>query len=364
MIVGIVSTAGRVDLIVDIPTSEELRVRADALLHLAFSMSMKLHHDQSDDWAIDVDNSARDEYWAKCGPALANALALVQQAHELYLKSRIVAVSPFLIIAREPSQWPRDGASRDISFSEFLTLGAAELPKVHDMVCPERLDEGTRTFLKNVRELRNAFVHQGAAASSRAGETIDLVLRTHHWMYPSTPWFTARADYLYNDHISALYSTDHVPSELHAEFAVIRETVKPADFKTWLGFNKKGRWYRCGQCSTNMGDFGDPEHTAQLEPNTPKSTQVVCLVCGGNTVVERRSCHDPSCPSTVHAHPDEQMGGQCLVCLADENFEREEAERKARAATWRPEVLLGLVPAEVPNEVEEWEPPAAPDPAS
>lgn len=322
-------------------------------------MSMKLHVDQSSQWDLDVDSAARQEYWAKCGPALANALALVQQAHELYLKSRIVGVSPFLIIAREPSQWPRDGANRNISFSEFLTLGAAELPKVHDMVCPERLDEETRTFLKDVRELRNAFVHQGAATSSKAGEIINLVMRTHHWMYPSVSWFSARADYLHNDHISALYSTDHVPAELHGEFAVLLETVKPSDFKKWLNFNKKGRWYRCGHCSTNMGDFGDAEHTAQLTPNTSTSTQVACVVCDASTEVERRPCHDPACPSTVHAHPTEDIGGVCLVCAADKDFLTQEAKRKAVKAAQHSHMLSIL--ADIPNDLEEVVPPEGPE---
>lgn len=339
-------------MIIDLPTAEELIERADALLHLACSVAMKLHHDQNEDWAEGIEDEAREEYWIKCRPALANALALVQQSHELYLKGRIVAVSPFLIIARDPQHWPKDGATRDISFTEFLTLGAAELPRVHDLVCSTRLDEATRKFLQDVRELRNAFVHQGAASASRAGEVIDLVLRTHQWIYPTTPWFQARGDYLANDHMSALYSSDHVTAELHYEFATLMETVTPANFKLWFGASKKTLWFRCLHCVRNTSDYGDPSHTAQLRPNTRTAGRVVCLVCGEETAVERRRCGDPDCGCTVHSHPDEQFEEVCLLCGAGRDFLEDKLARERTVRDRGVKTLWDLVPDLKPDKPE------------
>ncbi|MBD9558440.1 hypothetical protein [Ensifer sp. ENS03] len=314
-------------MITNVPTAGEFIERADALLHLSYSIVSKLYDNQREDWRLGVDEEDLRAYWDKCAPSLANALALLQQAHELYLKGRIAAVSPFLLLARDPQQWPKKAATDDVSFSEFLTVGAAELPRLHDMVCSPRLDHKARNFLNTIRERRNMFVHQGHAPTSSAAELFEATLITHKWAHPETPWFDARRTHLQNDHLSAIYSTDHVMANLHQEFAELLQELKPAIFKELLGFKKKARWFDCPNCKGRMGDFGDARETAQLSEATGMPV-VDCLVCGSSSPVIHKKCYNPKCKSTVYADAANGWDESCLTCGADEGFEAREAERE------------------------------------
>jgi hypothetical protein len=337
-------------MITNVPTATDLRQRADALLQLAFSLVMKLYADYKLGEQNGVDAELAADYWPRCAHAIANALSLVQQSHELHLKALIAAVSPYLLIARDPQQWPKEGATKDVSFSEFLTLGAAELPRVHDMVCPERLNDRTREFLRTVRERRNIFVHQGIAPLSPVEEIFEIVLETHAWVNPDQPWFQVRAMNLQNDHISALYNTDHVTAELHEEMDALRIAIKPARFKLWFGAEQKTFWYLCPHCRGNMGDHGDPAFTARLVPNSRTATKITCLVCGEDSVVVRGKCHDSTCPCTVLAHPDSEWGEICLHCGADEDIEADRLAAIAREEERNQRWLASIFgePADIP----------------
>ncbi|RVT71062.1 hypothetical protein EM858_23610 [Agrobacterium sp. CNPSo 2736] len=314
-------------MITNVPTSVEFIERADSLLHLSYSIVSKLYDNQSSDWASHADDELLRDYWEKCAPSLANALALLQQAHELYLKGKIAEVSPYLLLARDPQQWPKGSISKDVSFSEFLTVGASELPRLHDMVCSPRLDDETKTFLNSFRERRNMFVHQGHAPTSSAAELFFAVLKTHKWAHPSIHWFDARDSHLSNDHLSTLFDTDHVMSNLHGEFSELMKELTPSAFKDVLGFNKKGRWYFCPHCKLQMGDFSDSARaTAQLgiDKKTPTAK---CLVCSKEIQVLRRKCRDPNCKSTVYAVASTEWDEHCMECGADDDFaNREKSE--------------------------------------
>lgn len=311
-------------VITSVPTSVEFIERADSLLHLSYSIVSKLYDNQRSDWASHADDELLRDYWEKCAPSLANALALLQQAHELYLKGKIAEVSPYLLLARDPQQWPKGSTARDVDFSEFLTVGASELPRLHDMVCSSRLDDKTRAFLNGFRERRNMFVHQGHAPTSSAAELFTAVLKTHKWAHPAIQWFDARHFHLSNDHLSTLFDTEHVISNLHGEFAELMKELTPSAFKEVLGLNKKSLWYCCPCCKRQLGDFRDEaEATAQLSEDMD-APMVRCLICSTEIPVLRRKCHNPACKSTIYAVASTEWGEHCLKCGADEDFANRE----------------------------------------
>lgn len=94
-------------MITNVPTADEFIERADALLHLSYSIVSKLYDNQREDGRHCAEEEDLREYWDRCAPSLANALALLQQAHELYLKGRVAEVSPYFLLARDPQQWPK-----------------------------------------------------------------------------------------------------------------------------------------------------------------------------------------------------------------------------------------------------------------
>jgi hypothetical protein len=109
--------------------------------------------------------NAEKNFWTRSQPALGNALSMVQQAVELALKGRVAKVSPFLLIVRDPRDYPKGSATNDIPFSAFRTIDAADLLRVHDMVCPDRLGQEFGVFWNDLRRERNLFIHSGTVGS-------------------------------------------------------------------------------------------------------------------------------------------------------------------------------------------------------
>jgi len=90
---------------------------------------------------------------------LNNAVSLLQQSIELFLKARIAKVSPFLLIVSDPQSWPKANGSGNIDFSDFRTIDAVHLMKAATAVSPVRLPSDFPAFFERVRKARNKIVH-------------------------------------------------------------------------------------------------------------------------------------------------------------------------------------------------------------
>lgn len=317
-------------MIIDVPTSAELIERADSLLHLSYSIVQKLHENQigyeneiDDGYGDKVEPELVKEYWSKCSASVANAVALLQQSHELFLKGRIAEVSPYLLLAREPQHWPKSSHGQDTSFSEFLTVGAAELPNLHDAVCKERLTEEMQTLIEKIRKLRNKFIHQGRPPATSPSEFYQDALRTHKWAHPNQPWFEARELHLSNDHLSALFSSDHVIHNLHTEFETLWKELKPSPFAHLIGGNKRERHFFCPNCEYHTSDFGELMRTATL---TETKDSIFCIVCRETTQIFIQTCFNPECKCDLYCKAGERWDETCRSCGAGEDYERRQAQ--------------------------------------
>src|SRR5581483_8957747 len=149
-------------MITEIPTSSEFQSAGLNHLYLAWRIAMQAVQDyeELEDMLDDDDREAASTgYWKKSQPALANAFGLIQQAMEMALKGRIAGISPFLLISRDPKDWPKGVETGAVPFSEFRTIDAADLMKVHNAVSREQLGEDFRMFWDNVRRDRNKILH-------------------------------------------------------------------------------------------------------------------------------------------------------------------------------------------------------------
>jgi hypothetical protein len=156
-------------VIIEIPSADDFKQASLNLLSLAWQMALEsldsyeqseiihpqdtpVHTFQTDDGQVHTFGgpdtrytpeqraAAEQLFWRRSQPMLGNALSLIQQAVEMGLKGRIAAVSPFLLIARDARDYPGNSTTRDVPFSEFRSLDAADLLRVHNTVCPARLD--------------------------------------------------------------------------------------------------------------------------------------------------------------------------------------------------------------------------------
>ena len=56
-------------------------------------------------------------FWGAAERELATALSLIAQGAEFLLKSAICEASPWLLLTRNPNDWPRGCATGDVKFS-------------------------------------------------------------------------------------------------------------------------------------------------------------------------------------------------------------------------------------------------------
>lgn len=304
-------------MIKDLPTAEQFEQVALDLLNLAWTSAADLTHNLKlaregwDDEAID--REITDEYWSAAQRPLATATSLVQQAMEFLLKARITTVSPYLLLTDE---WPRGCESRDAAFSEFKTIDANELIRVHNTVGTMRLDPAFIAFFNELRQLRNTATHSLIADRRFSEREVFVsILKTVSFLLLPKTWIDIRRAYLDRDPIAVTHSTDFSPARLAQDITVAIDVMAPADTLTYFGFDKRARAYCCPSCIRRCaeGELGVGEsepRLAQLTEKNPECTHAKCILCGRMIEVTREPCAHNGCPGNVI----ERYTRVCMTC--------------------------------------------------
>jgi hypothetical protein len=241
-------------------------------------------------------------FWQASNQKIANSLVIVQQATEFLLKAKIGAVSPYLLIANDPRDWPK-GSKTDntIDFSHFRTLDAIHLPKICDAVSQNRLPVDFHEHYGELREQRNNVIHLTGRSAIQGQEVYKIILKSFKYLAPPEcqPWFQEREKYSQSDENSVL-GFDDTRWALVREALQVIEYLKPADCLDLLGFDKRKRRYRCPSCEGELHHYSDGKvDLCQFPQSTPKQTMIRCFRCGESFDVERRKCPSPSCQGDV-----------------------------------------------------------------
>jgi len=125
-------------MITDIPTADEFKVNGLAYLNLCWEYLYAVHREKTQlEEGIDLDEEyseiekAWDTHAKRARQKLSVAIARGQQGSEFLLKSKIAAVSPFLLLTGD---WTRECRKIDQSFADFKTIDASDLVRAHDAV--------------------------------------------------------------------------------------------------------------------------------------------------------------------------------------------------------------------------------------
>jgi hypothetical protein len=304
-------------MITEIPTQADFESAGVSLLNLAWDTvsSLYLYVERSEMEAWDDVSQGTDEFWKAAHQPLSNAQALLQQGVEFLLKGRIAAVSPFLLLDGAPREWPKGSNSKDIAYSEFRTIDAQDLVRVHDTMCSSRLDQSFVQRLDELRQTRNAFVHSIDKRLRHRPEELWIAILdvTHHLVGPLA-WMPARRAYLQSTPRSVAFSSDESSAQLSWEGLHLLGVLKPAEQILYLGVAPKARWYICYNCSMECRDADIRPETAQLRPISSQSKVVYCFVCGEMDAVVRVPCTNAACKgNVVHGHDR-----VCLTCYCDQ----------------------------------------------
>lgn len=306
-------------MIIDIPTCDDFEKSGITFLNLAWDAVQEIlvTLDEADIAEWDANDEVSDEFWASAQKPLLTSLSLVQQATEFLLKGKIACVSPYLLIAGEPRNWPKGCDKTDKSFVDFRSIDAQDLIRVLNSVADNRLDD---TFIENyesLRRIRNRIMHSvDKRFRTNPKEIVLTILEVIHNLVGPHCWIDKRREYLENHpNAIAFWSTDHVEGCLAREILLIADLIDKSKFRRYFEIDLKKHRYHCPDCNHNCKDFNELEpQLAQLVPNDPKTTNLHCYLCGVDREVIRKKCLNPDCKSNVI----DAAANFCLLCLEDQ----------------------------------------------
>jgi len=306
----------------DIPHPDDFERNGLAFLNLAWDSIAELsqtHHTVTEmmntSYISEEDRLEMEEveetYWQNSQPALATAVALAHQGGEFLLKSRIAAISPFLLLSVD--KWPANTDGADKSFADFKTVDAQELIKIHDMVCANPLPSKFKTNFENLRKLRNTImhsVHRERPFTPREG--VLAILDIADTLIGPLSWQSVR--FKYREQKIEIWNVDASefnPRHRYAEetMHVIRELLEPAASLKYYDFNKKQHSYFCVGC---FEEYAGLVFTVHLKPASSTATEAYCVSCQTTFPVRRKKCDE--CEGNVFGKDRWDDGWTCLTC--------------------------------------------------
>jgi len=301
-------------MIIEVPSHLDFEEAGVSMLNLGWNAVADLFRDLefADVKNWDDDGKTTEEFWDAAKHPMSIALALVQQGIELLLKARIAAVSPFLLLAGTPREWPSGGDHGEVPFANFRTLDSHELIRAHDTICARRVTEVFRQEFDRLRRLRNVVLHGVDKRLRPSGRDIfQAVLTATEELLEPRGWMPRRNAFIRRSPQSVATGMG-APRVLVPEGTLLMELFTPAELSRFFGYDKKARSYICHFCASELRDEGVLPRTAQLRPNSSESTALWCFVCCEEQIVTRSKCPQKSCKGNV-IHED----GTCMSCNED-----------------------------------------------
>lgn len=310
-------------MITDIPTPEEFRSAAINQLYLAWQIAMQAMHqyeELTDYSAVDGEEAdkAAVDYWRKSQPALANAFGLIQQSMEMALKGRIAEVSPYLLISRDPKDWPKGVDKQPVPFSDFRTLDASDLIKVHNSFIDPPLDQAFRDFWDETRRDRNKVMHSVSSKSFDPATLVRAILTAAEYLFNDIRWPQRLLAMEADGAIAAYGLDDSIQNAVMRQIDTAIRNLNPAENKRFFGFHDKRRAYVCPHCwyHANRDWQDDWPALAQFPERKPGSVHLYCTLCDKTTEVERVKCTNGGCLA------DAIYEDMCLTCMATQDDPR------------------------------------------
>jgi hypothetical protein len=276
-----------------------------------------------------IDND--DNYWRAAQPILGSSLTLVQQGVEFLLKSKIILISPYLLLAGNPSSWPKDSDKKDISFSEFRTIDAQDLIRVHDTVSTSRLSPEFVEWQKEMRRLRNQLMHSVDRSKQIKDKQVFIsILLASEYCIGKASWISTRKAYLgktpderitdnlHPDAISDETRDAYRLGQLQSEIMTVVEYLNANEVLRFFLFDKTKPHYICLSCLSKREnefffEYKDNEelylHSAQLL-NNHSANELYCVICKGVYSVKRQKCKNDYCDGDLV----DLQNGLCLSC--------------------------------------------------
>lgn len=301
-------------MITDIPTSKDFMQAGSSYLNLAWSQAIDLsltfaelaeHYFGDDEIPV--------EYWKAAQRPLATSLSLLQQGAEFLLKSKIAAVSPFLLFSGSPKDWPKGCQVNDVSFSEFRTIDAQELVRAVNAVSDSKLPDAFAGLFDSLRQQRNKIMHSiDPNARFSVKEVLLNVLLVSETIFGDKQWPLVRLAGIEEEpnNLPSWGGPDRAPWTRECLHLV--ELLSPAELKRHFDFNPKSRRYYCIDCHSDAADWDLDVNVAQLKSKDEKSDEsLFCFICQTATPIRRENCSNQHCNGDIF-----DLSGTCVSCIS------------------------------------------------
>jgi len=299
-------------MITDIPRSSDFREHGVDYLNLGWGIVLNHYFALVDEkvWGVGLDSEREAAFWGAAQRELATALSLVAQGTEFLLKAEICQVSPWLLVSRDPGDWPKGCEKGDVQYSEFRTIDAKDLVKVYNTFADCRLPEDFAGIFGSLRHQRNSTMHSVERGLRHVPKPIlETILIVSEHLIGTRRWSLERRNFVHRDRYSVLNPEGREEAVI-GELLLVTNLLTNSQTTRFFGFNKKQRRYGCPTCSQVSMRLAIQCRTAQLTPNTPDSSEIFCFTCDKTISVVRSRCSHGDCKGNVILSET----GECLTC--------------------------------------------------
>jgi hypothetical protein len=314
-------------VIKNIPTADDLLLVSLRLYFKAWSDTTGIITEWAEygEWASEAqdENEALDaragwgKYIAAAQSDLQGIFTLIQQSQEIGLKARICAVSPFLLLKRTDIK-PSDGENGVWDFTDFPTLDAAELVRVHNIFCATTLSKAFQAKYEEIRRSRNKISHLGMYHQNIEPLAIlDILQLQYSELYPGRRWMEDRL------HFAALgkwadFSFDSDFNErtrLYNELWRLIPELTDRQFEWLMGHDRNEERFICHECGHDAG-LGNTDPYASDVPTAYSIADgnVRCVICDKEYPMKHAApCPVPECKCEWQSDL-EGFEGLCMKC--------------------------------------------------
>lgn len=300
-------------MIIDKPTPHDFEKQS--IQYLVQSIDLIYKNEEGLEYFDDYDVTKR-KYWKYHKGILNNSLTLLFLSFENFLKKEICNVSPLLLLADSPKKW---GDKKNIAFNSLFIHQFDDLLALYQELGLGSLTGAAITKISDLKLKRNQITH-GVVKDTITPKYILEVLYTiviHVW--GKGVFWNQLKTHIFNEPLFGLYDTDQEKSRISLYMDFFISYLEKKKTGEMLGVNLKQRNYYCPYCHYWLNyEAGNWESNyGILQPNSPKSTNLFCVVCGNNYRVSREKCSDTKCSGNVISEK-----GVCLTCFLDQDDER------------------------------------------
>ncbi|PLR57503.1 hypothetical protein [Vibrio parahaemolyticus] len=300
-------------MVKNIPTPDDFYSSGKELFNFAWGVVAELltTFDQAEYYGVDP-SEVSEAYWKASTRSITTALSVTQQGVELLLKGKIAEISPYILIADSPRNWPSPRGTSGVEFSDFRTIDAQDLIRTHDLFSDNPLSQEFVSRFNEMREQRNKLMHSvGHNIEVSVSQVVDAILYMHKALMPEETWPKVRLEFLNSSPSAELGGWEVATNTVCHETALAMKHLKTKQIEKYFNIDSRRREYFCPVCLDNAyRKIELEEKLARLTVKSSDATELYCPVCDSNYDVVREDCGNDECLGNV-IYTD----GKFLTCL-------------------------------------------------